>query len=108
MTRVPRLLVLSVVLFLGSVAFAQTADVSLTPQISESTDRFQVIFALVNHGPDVARKAVLTFDVPPGANVEGISYGGGDSVTCKPGSQRPIRCEVGDLHVMLPFHYGQI
>ena len=55
---------------------------------------FIVNFALVNHGPDVARNTVLTFDVPQGANVQSISYGAGNTVkTCEVGSQRPIRCE---------------
>src|SRR5687767_13787438 len=108
MTRVPRFFLLSVVLSLTSAVFAQTADLALTPQVQDLSDRFIVGFALVNHGPDIARNTILTFDVPQGVTVERISYGAGNvSKTCD-GSKRPIRCDVGDLHVFLPFHYGGI
>src|SRR5687767_568040 len=108
MTRVPRFLHLSVVLFLTAAASAQTADLALTPQVQDLSDRFVVGFALVNLGPDVARNTILTFDVPQAATVQEISYGAGNVVKTCDGSKRPIRCEVGDLHVLQPFHYGGI
>ena len=108
MASVPRLLVLALVPFLSSAALAQTADLRLAPQIQDLSDRFVVGFALVNLGPDVARKTVLTFDVPESVTVQRIIYGAGNDLKTCDASSRPIRCEVGDLHVMQPFHYGEI
>lgn len=101
-----RLLLLLSLLF-ASTAVAQSADLTIVANgHANSPTRFAVTFAMTNQGPDVARNAVLTIDVPPGITVERFSYGGGDVIKQCDSTQRPIRCNVGDMHVGFPFHYG--
>src|SRR5688572_6582583 len=107
MTHLPRTLFLALSLLVSSAALAD-ANLLFSMSANRYPDRVDVTFAMVNHGPELARNAVLTFEIPEGVTVSRLSYGAGDVIKqCDP-TQRPIRCEVGDMHVGAPFHYGSI
>jgi Right handed beta helix region len=104
MTRIPGILVS---LLLTTVALAQTADLNFVPHPQFYDGRGAITFAFVNLGPDIAKNTILTIDVPEGLIVERFSYGSGDHAN-KPcdRTQKPWRCQVGDVHVGFPPHYG--
>ena len=96
-------------LLFSTAALAQTADLTITANpYDQKPARLSVLFAMTNQGPDVARDAVLTIDVPAGVTVDRFSYGAGDVIKQCDTTQRPMRCSVGDMHVGMPFHYGSI
>jgi parallel beta-helix repeat protein len=104
MTRLLRILIPFLV---TTAAFAQTADLHITGHLTDQRPaKPSFLFAFLNNGPDVARKTVLTVDLPEGVTVERFSFGGGDVVRQCDTTRRPMRCEAGDLHVGAPFHYG--
>ncbi len=107
MTQLSRTLFLFLSLLVSSAALAD-ANLLFSMSANRYPDRVDVTFAMVNHGPDVARNAVLTFEVPEGVTVTRLGYGAGDVIKQCDSMQRPIRCEVGDMHVGAPFHYGSI
>lgn len=106
MTRFLRILL---PLVLTTTAFAESADLFVNAYGQTYPGRVSVLFAMSNSGPDAAKKAVLTIDVPEGLIIDRFSYGAGDVID-KPcdRSQRPWRCEVGDIQAGPPFHYGGI
>lgn len=90
-------------------ASGQSADLTVAATLGHSSSiRSSVTLALVNRGPEVARGTVLTIDVPAAITVSRASVGSGDVIKPCDTGVRPIRCELGDVHVgMLP-HYGGI
>lgn len=96
-------------LLFASAAFAQSADLNITAQgITNAPTSFSIIFAMTNAGPDVARNAVLTIEVPDGITINRFGYGAGEVIKECDSTQRPIRCSAGDVHVGMPYHYGSI
>lgn len=100
-------LLLLLSLLFASAAFAQS-DLTFNAYSVENAENFSIIFAMTNQGPEVAKNAVLTIDVPGGVTIERLSYGAGDVIKSCDASQRPIRCNVGDIHVGMPYHYGSV
>ena len=95
-------------LFATTAVLAQSADVSVQVSGQQTADKreFHLLYALVNHGPDIARQTVVTIDVPAGVVIERVSLGSGDVIDTCDANARPVRCEAGDVHVGLLPHYG--
>lgn len=83
-------LLLFSLLFLASAAHGQSADLSVVAREYNPRD---VTLAIANYGPEVARNAVLTIEVPPGLEVEPRSVFPCDATA------RPVRCSLGDAPV---------
>jgi hypothetical protein len=75
--------------------FADSAQVDFFAVVQGS---LSTTIAVTNHGPDVARKSVITIDIPPGLVLQRIIGTDGD---CDLG-RRPVRCSIGDLPVVDP------
>jgi len=84
--------------FLTVPVLADSTDLVMTttlhgPQYTPAGQLMLLFFTVRNDGPDIARDAKLTIDVPPALTVETI-YG----VDCDRHA-RPLQCAVGDIGV---------